>query len=375
MPVLSVSVGGYRSIQHLSLPIAPLTVLVGRNAVGKTNIYRSLEVLRSAADGTITHRIAEEGGAASVLWAGAQRYRDPMRLTFKIEVDALEYRLEIGLPMLSEVALCLEQGVKEEEIRLRTGSKTTVVMSRHGPNLWLLDCEGVRREYGNVLLPSETALASLRDADRFPALEYIRRELLGWRFYHSFRTEPGSPLRNSCLAVATPSLAADGHDLAAVFATLYHLRGDAKAVEQAIEEAMPGARLLVEVDKVRASFSLKFADQPRAFGAHEISDGTLRYLCLVGALCSYRLPEFIALNEPETSLHPDLIPALARLIARASQRTRVWVVTHSKTLASEITRLTGVKAGTVAKRRGATEVDMPQADERPAAAREHRVPA
>src|SRR5688572_18221369 len=137
MPVHSVSVSGYRSIQHLSLPIAPLTVLVGRNAVGKTNIYRSLEVLRSAAEGTITHRIAEEGGAASVLWAGAQRYRDPMRLTFKIEVDALEYSLEIGLPMLSEVALCLEQGVKEEEIRLRTGSKTTVVMSRHGPNLWL----------------------------------------------------------------------------------------------------------------------------------------------------------------------------------------------------------------------------------------------
>jgi predicted ATPase len=365
MPVHSVSVSGYRSIQHLALPIAPLTVLVGRNAVGKTNIYRSLEVLRSAAEGTITRRIAEEGGAASVLWAGPQRYREPMRLSFKADIDALEYRLEIGLPMLSEIALCLEQGVKEEEIRLRAGGKSTVVMSRQGPNLWLLDSDGARREYSNVLLPSETAIASLRDADRFPALEYIRRELLGWRFYHSFRTDSASPLRNNCLAVATPTLAADGSDLAAVFATLYHLRGDAKAVEQAIEEAMPGARLLVEVDKVRASFSLKFADQPRAFGVHELSDGTLRYLCLVGALCSYRLPDFIALNEPETSLHPDLIPALAGLIARASRRTRVWVVTHSKTLASEITRLTGVKAGTVTKRRGATEVEMPPAGVRP----------
>lgn len=378
MPVQAVSVSGYRSILHLSLPIAPLTVLVGRNAVGKTNIYRSLEVLRSAAEGTITRRIAEEGGAGSVLWAGPQRYRGPTRLTFQVEIDSLDYRLEIGLPMLSEVALCLEQGVKEEEIRLRSGGKSTVVMRRQGPNLWLLDADGVRREYSDVLLPSETAVESLRDADRYPALEYIRRELLGWRFYHGFRTDFGSPVRNSCLAVATPTLAPDGSDLAAVFATLYHLRGDAKAVEQAIEEAMPGARLLVEVDKVRASFSLKFADQPRPFGVHELSDGTLRYLCLVGALCSYRLPDFIALNEPETSLHPDLIPALAGLIARASQRTRVWVVTHSKTLATEITRLTGVKPGTVTKRRGATEVDMPPpapVSVRPPVAHEDRVPA
>jgi predicted ATPase len=110
---------------------------------------------------------------------------------------------------------------------------------------------------------------------------------------------------------------------------------------------------------------------------HELSDGTLRYLCLVGALCSYRLPDFIALNEPEASLHPDLVPALAGLIVRASQRTRVWVVTHSKTLATEIARLTGVKPGTVTKRRGATEVEMPasQANPRPPAIREERVPA
>jgi len=176
-------------------------------------------------------------------------------------------------------------------------------------------------------------------------------------------------VRGSCLALATPMLRADGTDLAAVLATLYYVQGDAVAVERAVDEALPGAKLMVDVDKGRASFALKFPDQPRAFGAHEISDGTLRYLCLVGALCSYRLPAFIALNEPETSLHPDLMPALAGLIARASKRTRIWVVTHSKVLANEISRLTGVRPGSVTKRRGATWIDglaptSPMADER-----------
>jgi predicted ATPase len=191
MPIAAVSIGGYRSIQQLRFPVGPLTVFVGRNGVGKTNLYRALELLHAAADGSITQRIAEDGGADSVLWAGSQRTVEPVRLTFAAEIDSLEYQVEIGLPMLSELALCLEQGVKEEQLRLRSGSKTTLLMHRQGPNVWLLDTEGVRRDYTNALLPSETALASFRDVDHYPALEYVRRELVDWRFFHTFRTEQG----------------------------------------------------------------------------------------------------------------------------------------------------------------------------------------
>jgi predicted ATPase len=359
MPIAAVSIGGYRSIQQIRFPVGPLTVFVGKNGVGKTNLYRALELLHAAADGTITRRIAEDGGAESVVWAGALRGRDPVRLTFAAEVDTLEYRVEIGLPMLSEVALCLEQGVKEEELRLHTGSTSTVLMQRQAADAWLLDTEGIRRDYTNALLPSETVLCSFRDVDHYPALEYVRRELADWRFYHTFRTEPGSALRTSCVALAAPMLEPDGRNLAAVLATLYYVRGNPAAVEEAVEEAFPGARLMVDIDKGRASIGVVFPDQPRVFSAHELSDGTLRYLCLIGALCSYRLPPLIALNEPEASLHGDLMPALAGLIARASQRTRIWVVTHSMALATELARRTGVMPGTVTKRGGATQIELP----------------
>jgi predicted ATPase len=76
----------------------------------------------------------------------------------------------------------------------------------------------------------------------------------------------------------------------------------------------------------------------RPFDARELSDGTLRYLCLIGALMSYRLPAFVALNEPEMSLHPDLLEPLAQLIAAAAQRTQIWVVTHSQALAEHLER-------------------------------------
>jgi predicted ATPase len=93
------------------------------------------------------------------------------------------------------------------------------------------------------------------------------------------------------------------------------------------------------------------------FEAQELSDGTLRYLALAGALLSLRLPSFIALNEPESSLHPDLLDPLARLISRASERTQVWLVTHSERLAAAIEKHGGVAPRTVIKKDGETWIE------------------
>ena len=69
----SVDIKGYRSIRSIRFPIHQLTVFVGNNGVGKTNLYRGLNLLRNAADSTITHSIMKEGGVESVLWAGRRR--------------------------------------------------------------------------------------------------------------------------------------------------------------------------------------------------------------------------------------------------------------------------------------------------------------
>ena len=70
----------------------------------------------------------------------------------------------------------------------------------------------------------------------------------------------------------------------------------------------------------------------RALSAAELSDGTLRYLLWVAALLTPRPTPLMVLNEPETSLHPDLLPALARLIIRAAESTKIWVVSHASRL-------------------------------------------
>ena len=86
-------------------------------------------------------------------------------------------------------------------------------------------------------------------------------------------------------------------------------------------------------------------------------DGTLKYLCLLGALMGYRLPPLIALNEPEASLHPSLLAPLARLIATAAGHTRIWIVTHSEELARCLHEETGKPARRVVKSSGATGIE------------------
>jgi predicted ATPase len=133
------------------------------------------------------------------------------------------------------------------------------------------------------------------------------------------------------------------------------IRGDSVDLDDAIDQAFPGAKLSVPIPEETATFALSFPDLPkREFGAHELSDGTLQYLALMGALLAYRLPGFIALNEPETSLHPRLLPALAKLIVNAAKRTQIWVVTHSQELADAIAEESGVLPRQVIRRDGST---------------------
>lgn len=84
----------------------------------------------------------------------------------------------------------------------------------------------------------------------------------------------------------------------------------------------------------------------------ELSDGTLRYLLWVAALLTPRPPGLLVLNEPETSLHPDLLPALGRLIAQAAERTQVIVVSHAPGLIDALQSLPDCRSIVLEKKFG-----------------------
>ncbi len=374
LPVRDFQAAGYRSLRSIRIPLSKLTVFVGANGVGKTNLYRALQLLQASAAGMLSQELAGEGGMQSALWAGKRTPNQPAQLMLSADfgearaATGYRYSVAVGLPPsvtdeegnihVRGNAFALEAQVKEESLVFESGRRSEKLLERRGPHLAARDEAGVRQEIETELMASETALGSLSDPSRFPDLHMIQRTMLDWRFYHDLRTDASSPLRRPCLAVTSPTLTSDGSNLAAVFATLVHIRKDTADLNRAIEEAFPGARLVVPNPDRTASFGMIFPDYPkRVFESSELSDGTLRYLALAGVLLAYRLPAFVALNEPETSLHPDLLDPLARLIARAAERTQMWLVTHSQPLAAALAEHGGIKPRIVIKRNGETWIE------------------
>jgi predicted ATPase len=142
--------------------------------------------------------------------------------------------------------------------------------------------------------------------------------------------DTAAPSRRPQVGTRTPVLCDDGSDLAAAVQTIIEAGFDDLA--RAVADAFDGATVSVAVHDGFFDLQLQQRGMLRPLRAAELSDGTLRFLLWAAALLSPQPPSLMVLNEPETSLHPDLVRPLASLIQAAASQTQVVVVTHSRAM-------------------------------------------
>jgi predicted ATPase len=349
MQLIGCDFAGYRSLRAVTLPLGKVSVLVGENGVGKSNMLRALELIQAAATGSVCRLLADEGGLDRVLWAGKPAASDgpaPTSIRLTARFEGMRYAIEIAGPQPGEAALPSEPTVREE-ILAHTGigddgAGERVVMHRQGADARLRDARGQRQHFKQHLLPSETALHAFRDSASYPEIAYVRQLLEGWRIYHRFDLSADAPSRAPALAQSTPALATDGRDLASAVATVFGIMRTPDLLLKPLREAFPGADLETSVVDGMARFQVRLPDIARPLQARELSEGALKYICLLAALTAYRKPALIAINEPEAGLHESFLAPLARLIAQASTESQICIVTQSSLLAQEIAKAAAV---------------------------------
>jgi predicted ATPase len=349
----TLAVENYRSLRSLVLPLHQLTLITGPNGSGKSSIYRSLRLLADAARNGAVAALAREGGLPSTLWAGPESTgrsvregRHPVQGTVRSKPVALRlgfagdefgYAIDLGLPTPGSGMFHLDPVIKRECVwRGPLLRPATLLADRVAAGVRTRDESGAWSTTADKIRPTDSMLSEYADPHRAPEMLITRERIRSWRFYDQFRTDATAPARSSRIGTRTPVLDHDGADLAAALQTIRE-NGDEEALDLAIDQAFPGSR--VEIHGREGWFELKFRQHGllRPLGAAELSDGTLRYLLWVAALLATRPPELFVLNEPETSLHPELLPALAALISTAARKTQVIVVSHAGALIRSLT--------------------------------------
>jgi predicted ATPase len=335
-------------------------------------VYRALRLLAETAQGGVIPSLAREGGLQSTLWAGPEaigrsvkrgehkvegtvrKERTSLRLGFAGE--EFGYAIDLGLPSPSTSAFALDPEIKTETIwagpilrpaALLIDRKASVVRSRGAEGDWEV--------LAYQLSSFDSMMTQFADPRNAPEMLRLREQIRSWRFYDHFRTDVDAPARLPQIGTHTPILSNDGSDMAAALQTIQEI-GEPAALADAVADAFPRSSISVLNIEGRFEIAMHQHGLLRPLKAAELSDGTLRYLLWIAALLTPRPPGLLVLNEPETSLHPDLLPALGRLIANASDRSQVLVVTHAAKLIATLEKQKECNSVRLEKEFGETKI-------------------
>lgn len=345
-------VEGYKSVANLDLDLGPLNVLVGANGAGKSNILSVFGLLNQlTADGALSSYVFRAGGASSLLHLGPKK---TVRMSFELTFET------------------------------KRGRNVYRAAFTHGaPDALVFDEEKVGYEPADRSRPAEWFLTAARNGSRLaevvahggpggPIEEFVKDHLRRCRLYHFHDTSPEAAVRQFADLHADRDLHADASNLAPFLLMLRqsHPRHFQEIVD-IVRLAFPPFRDLI-LDPSRSApgkIMLRWREgaSEYEFGPHQMSDGTLRFLCLATLLLQpfehVNAPKLIVLDEPELGLHPYAIQLLASMLAQAARTVQIIVSTQAASLVSALADPAAIvvvereNASTTARRLTSQEVE------------------
>jgi predicted ATPase len=325
MEIQELEVKGFRSLRDVRWTPGRLNVLIGPNGSGKSNLLQSLEFLQRAAENKLSDEILRQGGIAPLLWdSKAQEISWNLRSGFSTPghtSSAGQYQLNIR-----QVGTGSSFRIERETIQI--GSN--VLLNRGSVEATIVDIKGISHEIP-LVYDQQSALEFSRIIGPPTGLFYLG--LTESSFYHSLRVDREAPARQAAIARLERRLSSDGQNLIPVLHTLYTGNRDFKRSLDASMRAAFGTDyeeiVFPPAADQRIQLRLRWRSLKTEQSAANLSDGTLRFLMLIAILANPEPGDLIAIDEPETGLHPGMFPILAELATEAAQRTQVIFTTHS----------------------------------------------
>lgn len=324
--------------------LEPLNVLIGPNASGKSNLIEIIALLASTPR-DFQHRILLGGGAHEWIWKGSEQLGiSTIEVTTESIWEPIRYRLSFTETaqrfvlvdeVIEQATPPIDSNLPYQYYRYQAGNPTINLLSKpddkSGPEYYMSD-----------IPPGEIDIESSRLSQRQganPELTYLAHCFASISFYRkrdfSINETPRQPGR---LDSPRSFLSESGHNLSSVLSSLLKEPDMKINIMSKMKRFYPNINDIV-FDSVGNSIQTYFHESSlsHAIPATRMSDGSLRYLCLLAILCHPNPPSVICIEEPEVDLHPDIISETADLLIEASKRSQIIVTTHSDILVDAFT--------------------------------------
>ncbi len=337
----------YGSTEQI-IDLEPLNVIIGTNASGKSNLLEVIGFLQ-ASPKDLMKPIRDGGGAREWFWKGSNDISPVAKIEALINhpdgTMPLRHRLEFAL--VSERLEIIDEVIENKQ-KAHPDEKDVYFYYRyqHGnPKINIRMSKGIRpsskrlSEYRNLiresLKPDQSVLSQRKDPDLYPELTYLANQFSEIKLYREWNFGRYTAARiPQKVDLPEDFLLADASNLGLILNNLQHRIGMSQITEKMQEFYALVEDITTKISGGTVQIFLHERGLRQPIPANRLSDGTLRYLCLLSILLDTTPPPLICLEEPELGLHPDILPTLANLLIEASQRTQLIVTTHSDVLIS-----------------------------------------
>lgn len=316
------------------ITLEPLNIIIGQNASGKSNLVDVIKLLRSLPqDRGLVNFISRNGGISEWIWKGRKSSQKCIvQIVTKDEDeffidDLVSY--EIQLENISE-----RTNIDEELIEDYKNKKT---FSRK-----YLYSDEIYKRISKISF--DDSILSIRGHikdDNMGLKSHLKYIFSSFIVFTDLQTNRKAEMRKIQLPDAPNTfLEEDGNNLALVLNDLEH-RGDTKdKIVENLKKFNPRIKdYSIRILGGTVQLFIREEGLEKPVSAMRLSDGTLRYLCLLAILCHPEPPPLICIEEPETGLHPDILPTIAELMIEASARTQLIVTTHSDIFVSAFSEI------------------------------------
>ena len=317
------------------LDLQRLNVMIGPNGSGKSNLIESLALLRAAAS-DLRAVVRRGGGVGEWVWKG-----DPMAAA---SIDAVISGRQGAQPLRHLLAFRAENQsfqLDDERIELiaaEYGNPDADFIYHYNHQHPILSVKGEQRRLEPAtVIPDVSILTERKDPEAYPEITYLADVYARIRIYREWSMGRHLIFREPQKADARQDRLEEDFSNLGLF--LNHLRRSPKTKNAIINHLKDLYEGLSDFDVSVAGGTVQvfLTEGDFVIPATRLSDGTLRYLCLLAILCDPKPPPLVCIEEPELGLHPDMMPKLARLMLDASERTQLIVTTHSDTLVDALT--------------------------------------